>query len=173
MNEKLQKEKQNLSFSFQGQSEKPSPMPADFNLATNYETTNKKNPQKRKFFSTFETPMKALSEKSEGEKRSQGKLLRKSIVEGLKFIHEKDENQEEMDIIKEFEKNNKTDLTQDKVFPHLFGNKTREKKKLKDVRDEYKRKKSTFKQKYNVVRESSLKKMKGILTNDIKNKKLK
>ena len=193
MNEKLQKESlaaQNSSFSFQGLSEKPSPMPTDLQPLTNFElTTNRKKSEKKsRFLSNFDTPMKSLSEISESRK-SQGRMLRQSIVEGLKFIHEKDENPAEYEKIKELEKRTSRELTNELVMPHLLENKTREKKKLKDYREEYKRKKLVkkdkinkeednkktekgFKQKYKTLRESSIKKMKEVLNKDIKLKKI-
>jgi len=190
LNEKLQKESsqaaQNSSFSFQGISEKPSPMPSDF-PSLNDQTTDRKNHQKSKFFTNFETPLKTLSEKSEGGKRSQSKMMRSSILEGLKFIHENDENPEEFNKIKELEKKNE-EVTEEIVMPHLLENKTRERSKLREYREVFKKKKLAgkkkdeeekniktveFKKTYKGVREKSAKKMKEALSQDNKLKKIK
>lgn len=175
MNEKLQKDAPNSSFSFQQISEKPSPMPSDLQI---FGKSAEKLPESSAFTkkrgrprrSAFETPAKlnesAFSSRSERSvSRSQGKLLRQSIVEGVKFLHSREKNPVELEKIRELEDD--AVLTQEKVLPHLLENKTRQQRDFKEIREEFKKRKTFgFKQEYKALRGSSLKKMKGILNSE-------
>ena len=149
MNEKIQ---QNSSFSFQNSEEKPLEK-------TNVTTNRGKRGRKSKFFSSFQTPNKEVSEISDQNTKSQRKTNR-SIIEGLKFIHENDENQDEIEKIRELEKRT-TSVNKEEILSHVFENKTRVKKKLAYFRDNFKRQKlegeGIEKAKYRTLRESSLK----------------
>lgn len=174
LNEKLQKEAANSSFSFQQVSEKPSPFSSELPLfgpkteKKSVSSTISKKKRGRPPRNLFETPAKiaekALSERSDKSlSRSRGKLLRQSIVEGVKFLHLREKNAQELEKIKELEQ--EVELTQEKVLPHLLENKTRNKRKFKELREEFKKKKG-FKAEYKTLRGSSLQKMKGILNQE-------
>ena len=155
MNEKIQ---QNSSFSFQNSAERLIDTPE-------MNTERGEKGKKSHFFSNFQTPNKPLSDISD---RSQRNNMNRSIIEGLKFIHEKDENKDEFEQIKELEKRGNS-VKKEEILSHVLENKTRVKKKLAYFRDNFKRqKKEELKPKaqYRTLRESSLKKMKGILSNN-------
>ena len=147
----------NSSFSFQNSAERLVETP-EMNTERGEKT------KKSRFFQDFQTPDKPLSEISD---KSQRKMNR-SIFEGLKFIHQKDENQTELEQIKEMEKRS-TSVNKEEILSHVLENKTRVKKKLAYYRDNFKRQKKQEelkpKAQYHNLRESSLKKMKGILSN--------